>query len=416
MRCICSAFGGASIAPEPVHYARLACAPPLPQINPAQVTELAQQLVRLPGEAGDEQRVSEFLLAAMPALGFERVAMDANGSVTGEIEGTRAGPTLLFDAHTDTVGIAPGVPWQQAPHGAAIANGRLYGRGSTDMRGALAAMLAAAAGVERNRLAGRVVVCASVLEEVLEGVALRAVMERAQPDFVVIGEPSNLRLVHGGRGRAEIKLTAIGRPGHTSAPQHALNAVLALLPAMQAIEALPMPVHPQVGSAIIALTDIISEPYPGHSVVPSICRATYDRRLLPGETESDVLAALTALQLPGGAQLQVAIATGEYRAFTGSVLACRKWFPAWYIERSHPLVEAAARGLQAAGLAVEYGTYNFCTNGAYSAGIAAVPTIGFGPSPEALAHTVDEYVELEQLHGCARGYRAIIESVLGGDA
>ena len=319
--------------------------------------------MRLPGEAGAEQRVSEFLLGAMPALGFERVAMDANGSVTGEIVGARAGPTLLFDAHTDTVGIAPGVPWQQAPHGAAISNGRLYGRGSTDMRGALAAMLAAAAGADRTRLAGRVVVCASVLEEVLEGVALRAVMERVQPDFVVIGEPSNLRLVHGGRGRAEIKLTAIGRPGHTSAPQHALNAVLALLPALQAIEALPMPVHPQVGSAIIALTDIISEPYPGHSVVPSICRATYDRRLLPGETESDVLAALTELQLPNGAQLQVAMATGAYRAFTGSVLACRKWFPAWFIERSHPFVEAAARGLQSAGLAVDYGTYNFCTNG-----------------------------------------------------
>ena len=98
--------------------------------------------MRLPGEAGAEQRVSEFLLGAMPALGFERVAMDANGSVTGEIVGTRAGPTLLFDAHTDTVGIAPGVPWQHAPHGAAIANGRMYGRGSTDMRGALAAMLA----------------------------------------------------------------------------------------------------------------------------------------------------------------------------------------------------------------------------------------------------------------------------------
>ena len=95
-------------------------------------------------------------------------------------------------------------------------------------------------------------------------------------------------------------------------------------------------------------------------------------------------------------------------------LARRKWFPAWLIERSHPFVAAAARGLQAAGLAVEYGTYNFCTNGAYSAGIATVPTIGFGPSPEALAHTVDEYVELEQLHSCARGYRAIIESVLGG--
>ena len=103
---------------------------------------------------------------------------------------------------------------------------------------------------------------------------------------------------------------------------------------------------------------------------------------------------------------------GEYRAFTGSLLTREKWFPAWLLEKSHPFVQAAARGLEQAGLPVIYGTYNFCTNAAYSIGVAGIPTIGFGPSPEGLAHIVDEYIEIDQLVKAARGYQGIISAVL----
>ena len=89
-----------------------------------------------------------------------------------------------------------------------------------------------------------------------------------------------------------------------------------------------------------------------------------------------------------------------------------KWFPAWFLDPAHEFVRKAAAGLESAGLPVTYGTYNFCTNAAYSAGQAGVPTMGFGPSPESLAHIVDEYVEVEQLLKTARGYQGIIEAVL----
>ncbi|NJN98839.1 MAG: hypothetical protein HC875_34475 [Anaerolineales bacterium] len=75
-------------------------------------------------------------------------------------------------------------------------------------------------------------------------------------------------------------------------------------------------------------------------------------------------------------------------------------------------MQGALAGLQAAGLNPSLGAYRFCTNAAYSAGLAGVPTVGFGPSSEGHAHVIDEHIELEQLYAAARGYLGIIESVL----
>ena len=110
----------------------------------------------------------------------------------------------------DTVGIAPGLVWTKDPFGGEIVDGYLYGRGVADMKGALAGMVHAAGGMDKSKLAGRVVISASVLEEVYEGGALKTVMDAVNPDYVVIGESSDLNLVHGGRGRAEIHLETIG--------------------------------------------------------------------------------------------------------------------------------------------------------------------------------------------------------------
>ena len=157
------------------------------------------------------------------------------------------------------------------------------------MKGAIAAMVHGAAAVDRSTLTGRIVVSASTMEEVLEGVALTAVMARMPPDFVIIGEATGLEIARGGRGRAEVHLETVGRPSHSSAPQQGRNAVLDMMRVIAHVEGIELPENDLMGPAIFALTDIISDPYPGHSVIPSICRVTYDRRLLPGERADDVL-------------------------------------------------------------------------------------------------------------------------------
>lgn len=374
------------------------------------LTHFLQTLVQQQTLAGDEAPAIRVTQTEMERLGFDEIRIDENGSVVGVINGAHAGPTLLFDAHCDTVGVAPGVPWQYPPFGAQIRGDKMYGRGTSDMKGALAAMIYAAAAVDRTALSGRVVISASVMEEVFEGGALKTVMDATHPNFVVIGESTDLNLARGGRGRAEIHLEAIGRPSHSSAPHLGVNAVHLMIPAIQAIEQISLPSDPLLGPAIMALTDIISDPYPAYSVTPSRCRVTYDRRLLAGETPDSVLADIT--NLPELSSMRVTLAQGEHTTYTGASLRGPKFFPAWKLGEAHSLVQNALVGLKNAGLSPEVSAYRFCTNAAYSAGVAGVPTIGFGPSPEARAHQVDEYIVLDDLFAAARGYFEIINAVL----
>lgn len=374
--------------------------------------EFTQALVQCQSLSGQEQTVAQRVQAEMQALHFDRVQVDENGSVIGVIEGQQPGKTLLFDAHTDTVGIAPGVPWNYAPFAAQITDEAMYGRGTADMKGALAAMIYAAASVDRAQLRGRVVVSASTLEEVLEGVALKTVMNQVQPDFVVIGEATEFNVNRGGRGRAEVHLETVGRPAHSSSPHLGRNAVLEMMKVIAALDTLELPSDPLLGPAIMALTDIISDPYPGYSVIPTLCRATYDRRLLPGETPTSVLETIQQHPALQGIELHAKIAQGEHQAYTGTTLRSEKFFPAWTLPEADWFVQRALQGVTRSGLSPQLGAYRFCTNAAYSAGVAQLPTIGFGPARESDAHVVDEHLRLSDLRTAAYGYLGIIEAVI----
>ena len=169
---------------------------------------------------------------------------------------------------------------------------------------------------------------------------------------------------------------------------------------------------PLLGRAVMALTDIISDPYPAYSVIPSRCRVTYDRRLLAGDTAEGVLAAIRALPGLAGVDLRATIAQGEHTTYTGALLTGAKFLPAFVFGEDHPFVQAALQGLHAAGLQPQIGAYRFCTNAAYSAGVAGVPTVGFGPGREEDAHVIDERVAVADVLAAERGYRGIIETVL----
>jgi putative selenium metabolism hydrolase len=373
----------------------------------------AQALVRLRSVLGDERNVAERVSQEMRRLIFDHVEIDKAGSVVAVIRGVGDGPTLLFDAHMDTVDVVHESAWSYDPFGAEMVDGRIYGRGSSDMKGALAAMVYAVASLERASLGGNIVVSASVGEESVEGAALRAVMERHPADFVVIGEASGLDLIRAGRGRAEFVVETHGQPSHASRPEQGVNAVHLMAAAVAEIEKLPMRSHPFVGAGVMCLTDIISVPYPAHSVVPSGCRVTYERRLIPGEERQAIEGELAAAcKRAAGAGATVRLATTDYRTYTGVTWEEPKWYPPWELSEEHELVQKALEGLRGAGFDPGFGSYQFCTNAAHSAGVAGVPTIGFGPSTEAHAHVIDEHVEIEQLLRARAGYAAISSRLL----
>ena len=384
-----------------------------PYVDDNALISLTRDLVQIPSLLGDEHRVAERVLAEMRLLGFDEVDLDEAGNAVGVLAGAADGPTLLFDAHMDTVDVMPRGEWSHDPFGGEVVDGRLHGRGSSDMKGALAAMVHAVGMLDRETLAGRVVVSASVGEELIEGAALRAVMQRQGADFVVIGEASSLDLVRAGRGRVEFVITTRGIPAHASSPRRGVNAVHVMRAVIEEIERLPMPSDAFIGEGVMCLTDIISVPHPAHSVVPSACRATYERRLLPGETQEEVTAAMhEACARAGHPGTEIELALTDYTSYTGVHWRQPKWFAPWQMEEESEFVQKALAGLRQAGLDPALSSYQFCTNGAYSAGYAGIPTIGFGPSHEELAHVVDEYIELDQLAAACRGYAGIATAVL----
>ena len=181
------------------------------------LTAFTQKLVQTRSLTGNEQDAVAVISTEMQRLGFDRVWTDELGNLIGLIEGTQPGPTILLDGHCDTVD-ADAADWSHAPWGGEIDNGRLYGRGTVDMKGSLAAMIHAAGELPRGNLKGKIVVSASVCEEFVEGGALRNVVEKMHPDYVVIGEATEFNLNRGGRGRAEIKLSTFGHSAHSSSP------------------------------------------------------------------------------------------------------------------------------------------------------------------------------------------------------
>lgn len=384
--------------------------------------ELCRGMIRIPSLSGQEGVMADYVERSMKDLGFDSVERDRYGNVSGRITLGQGGRRILLEGHMDHVDVADPAKWTRDPFGAQIEDGRIYGRAATDMKGNLAAAIMAASLIKGKSqgLNGEIIVAGSVFEEYFEGVAAEELGKRWKPDCVVIGEPSSLTLKRGQRGRGEIVLESRGKPAHSSNPEVGLNAVKALLPLLSRVEEEFTPeVHPVLGKGILELTDIISTPYPGASVVPEGCRVTYDRRLLVGETEEGVLAPLEEMiarerSLNPGLEAAVRFAEAEETCYTGEKIAAKRFAPGWLFPEDHWFVAAALRGVESAGIVPEVSHYAFCTNGSYYAGKAGIPTVGFGGSLESLAHVIDEYIEIDQLVRACQGYGGIISSVLGG--
>lgn len=384
------------------------------------VIELCQELIQAQSYSGQEDKVSQALKRNFEEMGFDDVIIDGYGNIIGHIKGSMPGKKIVFDGHIDTVPVTNPDEWTFSPFGAEIYNGKIYGRGATDMKGAVAAMACAAANFAHDTnkdFAGDIYVAGVVHEECFEGVAARAISERIHPDYVVIGEASQLNIKIGQRGRGEIVLETFGKPCHSANPEKGINAVYKMAGVIEAIRTLKPTHHEVLGDGILELTDIKSSPYPGASVVPEYCRATYDRRLLVGETKESVLEPINALleeMMKKDPQLKVkaSYALGKEMCYTGNEIEGERFFPGWLFDESEEFVQDVYKELKDMGFDPTITQYNFCTNGSHYAGEANIKTLGMGPSRENLAHTVDEYIEIEQLTSVTECYYGIMKALL----
>lgn len=374
---------------------------------------LTQAFVRIPSLSGQEQAMADFVQQVMRDLGFDQISVDDKGSVLGFVGPAQAPLALLFDAHMDVVPIAGN--WTVEPFGAQIKDGRMYGRGTSDMKAGLAAALCGAAAAARSgALKQRIAVSASVMEEVIEGYALSHALEQCTPGAVVICEPSRLRIMVGQKGRQEILLRLQGRPAHAALPHLGVNPIQAAAKAISALQTLDLPKDAQVGQALLVPTDIISDPHPSISLIPSSVTVRFDRRTLVGESSESVLQQMEqCLQGAGVEGFSLELVDSQVQTYTGQQASPERDLPAWRLDESAPLAQAMVQAVQQAGRVVEMDTWWFCTNGSESAGRRGIPTIGLGPGEEAQAHTADESVAIDDVLGAKDIYEQLCLQLAG---
>jgi putative selenium metabolism hydrolase len=382
------------------------------------LTSFLQDLVHIPSLSCQEQQVAERLAAEMRSVGFDEVWTDRIGNVIGRI-GPGTGPRLLFNGHMDTVGLGDPDAWTYDPFAARIENGVLYGRGATDMKGPLASLVYGAKTLRDSGvlLAGDVYVVGVVQEEPCEGYAMRVLIEEEglRPDWVVLGEPTGLRIARGHRGRMELRVTVQGRSSHASMPHLGENAIYGAARVIFSLELLAdmLAEDPFLGKGTLAVTRI-QNTAGGKNVIPDSCTFIIDRRLTLGETEAKALAEVQGRIARESVRAKVCLAEFEYTSYTGYVCQGVEHYPAWVVPENHALVQSAARAARkVTGERPHIGKWDFSTDGVYTMGVAGIPTIGIGPGEETQAHTANEHIHLADCYTAAQIYAQLAAELLG---
>lgn len=384
---------------------------------PLDLTQTLSDLVSLPsvnpmgrpasGPEFFEYRVTEYLekLFAKLGLPYERQSVEPKrDNIIARIDGARSpsegGPLVVFEAHQDTVPVTGMTiePWTPT-----VRDGRLYGRGSCDIKGGMTAMLGAVARLAEERPAEMptIVMACTVNEEhgYSGATELTKLWSRPgsiiprMPDVAVIAEPTQLQVVVAHKGCVRWRCCARGRAAHSSQPQLGVNAIYKMADVLNAFERYQRDVaptlasHPRCGHATLSIGTITG----GLSVntVPDRSTIEIDRRIVPGEDPQNAYRhAIDFITAETGHDPAI---EHEPPFVIGYGLADDKNGPL-----ADAMLAAARRAdITSEAIGVPYGT------DAAAIAAAGVPSIVFGPGSIDQAHTVDESVSLEQVHKAA---------------
>jgi putative selenium metabolism hydrolase len=377
------------------------------------VVQFLRDVIAIPSTSTHEKDVVHRIADEMRRVGLEDVHFAPNGCVLGRIG---HGPiTILYDSHIDTVGVGDPKAWPFDPFAGKLQDGVVYGRGASDNKAAIATMVHGARLLKEMGLDGDFTlwVAGVVEEEAMDGWALGELVRTGhiEPDYVVLGESTNLDIYRGHRGRCEIKVTVKGRSCHASAPDRGVNALYKAQRILAGIEELNGRLKDDafLGKGTVAATYLETKT-PSLNAVPDEAVLYLDRRLTVGETAESAMAEVRALS--GAEEATVELLRYNDPSWTGYEKDVPKDYPTWVLPEEHDLVQAgvaAAEGILGRQPAVS--RWVFSTDGIATMGQLGIPTIGFGPSEERFAHSVQDQVSVEHLVA-ATAFYAIFPQIL----
>ena len=381
---------------------------------------LTQELVKTPSEnpPGDERGVSGVVSERLEALGFNVELVESEPrrvNTLGRLEGSGGGRNFLFNGHYDTVPVGDLDNWSVDPFGGLVKDGRIYGRGSGDMKGAIASAIVAAKALKEAGigLKGDFMIHGVADEETFGRYGTRFLAEKGyvsprNVDMAVVGEGSmkdgRIHARTAVRGRVMVKLLAKGKSAHSSRPQNGVNAVLKMSKVLLAIDAhgFDFPPHHLLPAPTIAPGTVIKGGTKGN-VIPELCEAISDVRIVPGMTVDGVLGEIQGI-VDGlkekDPELDVEVSSPLNK-------------PPSEIPATHELFRIADEAVRAT---VGYELKPVGTSGSNDTSwlttVAGIPAMAFGPGG-GNAHGADEWTSIETLVDFAKIYGLMAMEICG---
>jgi len=376
-----------------------------------EIVGFLRDLIAIPAESRQERERCQRVCNEYERLGLDAFFFDGLGTVVGRIGD---GPiTILMDGHIDCVGVGDRDAWSFDPFEGKLEDGKVWGRGAVDELPAIAAMAYGAKILKDRGVPDGVTLylSASVMEEECDGACMLHLVEEEgiRPDVVILGEPTDLAVYRGHRGRLEATITTRGISAHGAHAAHGVNALYKMAPIISDVEELDGRLaHDEFLGQGSVIVSHIACTTPSLNAVPDSARITLDRRLTIGETVETALEELRALPHLGDAEVELLSYDGT--GWNGAGVQQDKYYPTWVLEEDHPLVQGVAQSAaEVLGKTPVISRWAFSTNGVATMGRLGIPTVGFAPGREELAHTTGEWVAVEDLVKATAVYSLIPE-------
>lgn len=357
---------------------------------------------------GNEAILSAWIADYLSPYGFEVEQPSCGDNRKSIIASLKMGPgpKIVLNGHLDVVPAGEG--WDQDPFEAVTRDGRLYGRGSADMKGGVAAMICAAERIanSHSQLSGELCLVFVADEEVVNLGNISCRNGWLDADCVVIGEPTEMQIEIAHKGTARFKISVEGKSCHSSMPWNGVNAIVQATKVIGAIrefdESLKQITHPLLSRPSVAVTMI--EGGEKDNIIPDNCNLYVDYRMIPGDTGDSVEKKLNGyLEAIGKEDDKFSCTVSRYINLEPGE-----------ISMDHPFVQEAAHVFEDT-FGKEPVIRDFpatCEQVLFTR--EHIPAIVMGPGSIEQAHIRNEYVEISQLEEAADYYEALARKVLAG--
>jgi acetylornithine deacetylase/succinyl-diaminopimelate desuccinylase family protein len=379
-------------------------------LNARRAVELTRTLVRAPSvnPPGNEGVASEVVTSFLDEVGIKYVEQRVSGerrNVIVTLKGRTSSSSLLLTSHLDVVPTGDEKLWLRHPFSGDEEGGRIYGRGSTDAKGSLGAMLCALEAVAGSglELSGDLVFAAVVGEET-DGLGIKHLIRESvqRPKMAVVGEPTRLMVGNAHKGIARFRITVGGKAAHASLPDRGVNAISGMAKVVIGLDALASRLMDK-GSASHP-TLVVSTISGGvkDNVVPPSCSITVDRRLVVGE---DPMKAKTEVSNAVKAVIEGLPLTADIEPYLSASPA---------LTSPDELIVRSARTAVSEVLGGDAGLYSFeayCDMGPL-VDLAGTKTVILGPGSLIGSHVINESVPVEEVENAARIYSLVVAHTL----